>query len=213
MDQTIRRFRNDKIDGIGPWVWLATDDGAWDGPVQDWPAHRDLWLKVCGSRLKTCVQAGGCQGLYPRLLANHFQTVVTFEPDPDSFEVLKQNCLVEGNIVAYNIGLSSKPGRLHLDMTDKNNVGTHRITFNDNQEPNIDVVTLDDMAIVDVDFIQLDVEDFEYNVLIGARQTIANYLPVISCEKGHGGILDILRPFGYQIIGQTGADTTYAVVR
>ncbi len=42
---------------------------------------------------------------------------------------------------------------------------------------------LDEFSIVDVDYLKIDVEGFEKNVLIGAEETIFRYRPTIIIEQ------------------------------
>ncbi len=61
--------------------------------------------------------------------------------------------------------------------------------------------TLDSFKLEDVALIKIDVEDMEADVLIGARQTIDKFHPLICAEewgpKQHDEIAIILEPLGY----------------
>ena len=72
--------------------------------------------------------------------------------------------------------------------------------------------TIDQLNLPACDFIQLDVEGYEINVLHGAAKTIEKYKPGISCENGNGvGIPQFLAQYGYKPITTVGADTIYIV--
>lgn len=205
-------IRDQKIDDIGPWFWLEGDNGTWDGPSENWPNHIALWTKHI-KQYRTCIQAGGALGMYPKLLAKKFRNVITFEPSTESFEVLKLNCS-DPNIAYHNFALGAYPGYVKLQYHQHDNVGANSLAHNVESRPVgesiIKLIPLDDLNIIDVDFIQLDVENYEINVLRGAEKLIERYRPVISCENGNGQIEEFLRKYGYQSVGKSHADTCYA---
>ena len=72
--------------------------------------HRDLHclgkvLRLVPGR-DVAVQAGGNLGLWPKRLAQEFRRVITFEPDPDNFAMLRHNA-PERNIEAYQAALGA----------------------------------------------------------------------------------------------------------
>lgn len=198
--------RSQQIEGLGDWTWPASDSGAWDGPSAEWTrTHRDAYLRYVKQR-NVVVQAGGNCGLYPRLFAEYFQTVYTFEPDPLNFHCLVNNCQKD-NIIKINAALGEANGLVRVKRAGMNNVGMHTVT----DQPGGDFpmitpqLTIDNLSLPTCDLIQLDVEGYEMKVLQGAIKTIKSCHPVISCENG-GAVHDFLLSLGYVFKEQVGSD-------
>ena len=208
--QEILKTRDQDVDGVSGWMWVKEDNGAWDGPHQEWiTSHRDAYLAASRER-NIVVQAGGNCGLYPRLFAKYFKTVYTFEPDPLNFHCLVNNCQLN-NIVKINGALGANNDMVRIRHSGFNNVGCHTIV-KEGGECLVPQFTIDQLNLPACDFIQLDVEGYEINVLHGAAKTIEKYKPGISCENGNGvGIPQFLAQYGYKPITTVGADTIYIV--
>lgn len=69
---------------------------------------------------------------------------------------------------------------------------------------------IDDLDLESCDLIQLDVEGYEHEVLTGAIKTIEKFKPTISVERG-GGLIDFLKPYGYQEVARTFDDVVFKV--
>ena len=108
------QVRDEYVSGVGPWVWARDDVHGWIGPKMDWEVHHSQNIaRYCSTRLgprSVAVQAGGCMGMYPRLLSDMFNAVYTFEPDPLNFHCLVANCQRD-NIVKMNAALGERPAR------------------------------------------------------------------------------------------------------
>ena len=201
--------RNDNVDGVGPWYWIQKDTGAWFGPKQDWEhSHKAKYLQHVTDWCLV-VQAGGCQGMYPRLFANMFQRVYTFEPDPLNFLCLVNNCQLD-NIIKMQSALGAECKLITVNRLNPENVGENRVTEEFQFVP---MITIDTLNLDGCGLIQLDVETYERNVILGAMETIKKYKPVITCENGKDGeIIELLSPLGYQIVDESRGDTFYKVL-
>lgn len=208
--QELLKIRDQDVDGVSGWTWVKEDSGAWDGPHQEWKnSHRDAYLNASRER-NIVVQAGGNCGLYPRLFAKYFKTVYTFEPDPLNFHCLVNNCQLP-NIVKINGALGANNDMVRVQHSGLSNVGCHTVNANDGERL-VPQFTIDQLNLPACDFIQLDVEGYEINILRGAVNTIEKYKPGISCENGHAhGIPEFLAQYGYKVVTSVGADTVYAV--
>lgn len=210
-------IRNDKIDNVEQWYWLEEDEGAWDGPRLDWiNSHKSTYFNHV-KKFDLVVQAGGCLGMYPRLMSDIFKEVYTFEPELKNFEVLKMNCNRD-NIHAYNIALGDGCDTLTLYRRYNNNVGMHTLLGGPNLSEfqggtvEVEVVPLDDFDLPACDMICLDVEGYEARIVLGAMNTIDKFRPVITCENGNDTILRLIEQFGYQAVDKSVSDTIYAVL-
>lgn len=206
--EQVIRTREELVDGISPWYWISYDDGAWDGPKKDWEeSHKNTYLKHI-DRWGVVVQAGGCQGMYPRLFSNMFGRVYTFEPDPLNFFALALNCQKD-NIIKMQAALGSECRLISVVRNVASNVGMNTVT---DQVKLIPMLTIDTLNLDACDFIQFDLEGYEIHALKGAEKTIEQFKPVISCERGNDEILDFLQKFGYSVVDHTVADTIYKVI-
>lgn len=201
-------IRETIIDGVGDWVWRQTDSGAWDGPSREWvQTHKEAYLKHC-KKFNVCVQAGGNQGLYPRLFANVFKTVYTFEPDRYNFHCLVNNCQMD-NIIKINACLGNVNRMVRFDGNpDSTNSGTFSVTTS-TEAGTVPMLTLDTFNLQECDLIQLDIERFEKSALEGAIETIKKFKPVIACENSDDNFLSHI---GYTAAERIGADTVYIPV-
>lgn len=198
--------RQEEVDGVTNWLWAKGERGLWEGPHEEWPIHKKMWYSFV-KKFDVCIQAGGAFGMYPRLHANSFSRVYTFEPNPFSFFILNNNCQLP-NIYKFNAALGKEAGFIDLNMADGINMGTHQIMSSNKQH--IPIMTIDSFAWDTVDFIQLDVECYEKNVIEGGINTIKKFKPTISAELGES-LIEILGPLGYKRRGKTGADTLFSV--
>ena len=205
--EKLLRTRYEPHDGQDKWTWIASDTGAWDGPLNDFQSsHKSKYLKHC-KKFDTVVCAGGNQGMYPRSFSNIFSIVYTFEPDPLSFHCLVNNCQSE-NIVKIQAALGNSHDMIKVirDPT-MTNVGTHTV----DNGGFIPQLKIDDFNLFSVDLIQLDIEGYEIEALRGGMTTIEKFKPLITVERTNPSIESLLFPLGYKYVDNSYADTFYKV--
>lgn len=202
-------FEQSRINNIGPWLLRNKSDNeqTWNIVADDWKnifsniIHDDIPNK------KLVLQAGGWQGLYPRLLAEMFETVYTFEPDPVNFHCLTHNCQ-KNNIFKFQAVLGEENGIAEFEEVDATGQGRvkHQGSWNIHVQETytVPVITIDSLNVPDCGLIMLDVESFEYPVLIGAIKTIRKFKPVIITEKNfrqddNTRMANLMKSLGYII--------------
>lgn len=202
------KIRPDTIDGETNWFWDANDDGAWDGPKQDWEtSHRQKYLQHVTAR-DVVVTAGGNQGLYTRLYSNIFNKVYSFEPDAKNFHFLVMNNQKE-NVVKMNCGLGNTADFLSMHRPQPNNTGMHEIA---NIPGIVPILPLDSFNFKTLNLLQLDVEGYEFNVLLGAIRTIERCRPVIVLERGNKPeIINLLSTLKYSHVGHSVSDDIFII--
>lgn len=115
-------------------------------------------------------------------------TVFAFEPYPQTFHKLKANIALNQStdVKAYNLGLSTEKGMLHMTQHCPSNSGGFRMTDDPANSISVPVISLDEFVsenhIARVDFIKIDVEGFEIQVLKGAKKTLETFRPILVFE-------------------------------
>jgi FkbM family methyltransferase len=152
-----------------------------------------------GSDGTTCLDVGanfGVTSLVLGRLARNRETgtpidnVISFEPEPLTFECLKHNINVfPGFITAINCALGSRSGMLPFLKTPGSTSAAHVVTeknFTDTANDLVQVERLDfhveHLALPHVAFIKIDVEGHEKEVLLGSLSTIEKFNPWIYLE-------------------------------
>lgn len=173
----------------------------------------DVILPYC-ARLRTVVQAGGNIGIWPIKFSASFQRVITFEPDPANFTALSVNISEHPNIIAHNFALGSEEGTCGIEKNPMN-IGAHAVDLSGRGVP---VSTVDSLNLSDCDLIQLDIEGFEHQAVLGAKQTIERCRPIVILEmKGlsnkfgfnSSDTTDLLISWGYRIAARVKNDVIF----
>lgn len=174
----------DQVEWRDDWMWPAGDIDTWP-TVQAELAEIEPLVALCRQR-RVCVQAGGNGGLWVRPLAEMFEQVYTFEPDPLNFRCLVYNVDLP-NVVFTQAALGEWPGMfVAMDRwLGPRNPGANRVAYGQGHIPS---VALDTLNLPVVDLLQLDIEGAELHALRGEIATIKRCRPVISVElRGHAG--------------------------
>ena len=132
--------------------------------------------------------------------------VYAFEGDAINFEVLSKNVRlnrVEDKIIPVKALLSDRDGISKIKMTGS---GSSSTLANDGTE--VESITLNSFVINNniehIDFIKLDVEGAELDVLKGARETIKKFKPKLAISVYHRGDDIITIPlFLYDLLKDT----------
>lgn len=134
----------------------------------------------------------GCTSL---LFSQSARQVYSFEPSPTTFRLLQKNLADAGtsNVVAANLGLGKSEGEFELTFAPDNRSGgfvSNLISASAGHTvEKIRIVAGDaylrEAGIDQVDFIKIDVEGFEQNVIEGLAGTIGRCRPVVVLELNH----------------------------
>lgn len=135
---------------------------------------------------KVIVDVGANIGNHTIFFVQHMnpRKVFPFEPNPDSVRLLKENLQLNqiGSVVdsaGIGLGLGADYGQYSVESVNENNLGAARLV----KGGAIKVKPLD--AVIPkgkVDFIKIDVEGMEFEVLKGAEKLIARSRPLIYVE-------------------------------
>lgn len=103
------------------------------------------------------------------------------------------------NLIVKNLALGSTAGLLHAgkpDYSQAQDFGLFSLVNQaENQAEQIEVVTIDSLGLPRLDFLKIDVEGMEIDVLKGSRNTIQQHLPWCWIEYWKVDIADIKAQF------------------
>lgn len=202
---------------LGPWMETPKNKLIMNGR-QAYQGKKQLAaFKYCSriGQLRTAVDVGGHVGLWSFNLAHDFRHVHAFEPVAAHRECFMKNTEGmegRGSITLHALALGREPGSISI-TTEKGSSGNSFV----GGAGDIPMVTLDSLDLVEVDFMKLDCEGSEENVLRGAITTINRCGPVIIVEQKRNfssmrfglkdqGAVDFLKTLGYVVAEEISGD-------
>lgn len=177
-------------------------------------AHREKWCAV---------DVGAHVGLWSRILGHHFLHTYSFEPVPEMYECLLKNIERCPNAVhPSRRAITSAKGGVIVMNTVPDNTGNAHVRpilkggiIND-EHPVVPSSTLDDLFTGPINFLKLDVEGYELEVLRGADRILAEEKPIIVLEQKSGNAerygwkqydaLNYLKQRGYEPVWEMSGD-------
>lgn len=147
---------------------------------------------------------GGNIGYHAAAFASRAKHVYSFEPNPHNFNLLQRNTNHCNNVTAINCAVGSCSNLVRINDYDPaipGNFGAVSIT-NSRSGVVVPCLSLNDVDNELPDLIKIDVEGYEYEVLLGCKGMIARKRPVIYYEahetKQFAEIYNFLYQFGYK---------------
>lgn len=158
-------------------------------------AELDVLLRDVPGRTAV-VQAGGNLGMYPRRLAELFETVYAFEPAPDLFAAMQRNAPA-ANIVRLQAAVGDERRLVGMSRARRDGKpNAHEGITHVSGEGVIPTLRIDDLGLPVCDLVMLDVEGWELFALRGAHETLMRCRPVVCVEINRG----------IEFVGLTGED-------
>lgn len=143
----------------------------------------------------------------------------SFEAVTKTRHLLKETVKINNlkNVTIYDFGLGDKNEFININI-DENNLGNSSIIHNfnstdedkndsSNGEELIQIKKLDDLNIKNISFIKIDIQEYEYQFLVGAKNTLINNNLVIIIEiptrnkyeiNIHNKCVELLKSYGYK---------------
>ena len=161
------------------------------------------------------IDIGANYGMYSLAIAKQLGPegkLWCFEPTPDTAQALRQsldaNALSE-NAVVIEAGLSNESGSARFYINDNAEANSLHNQLLDGKEREITVSlkTLDECRQEyqwpDIDFMKLDAEGEEINILQGAKETLSHCSPLVMYELRHGkqingDLINAFKALGYE---------------
>ncbi|HET6514377.1 MAG TPA: FkbM family methyltransferase [Thermodesulfovibrionales bacterium] len=110
--------------------------------------------------------------------------VILIEPNPRAIRLLKSNLEINGcsslDISKLGVGVGKERGLFSLNDKDPNNLGAAHLESD--EAGGVEVFPIDELIQEKIDFMKIDVEEMEMEVLEGARNTITAFKPDILIE-------------------------------
>ena len=190
------------------------------------PVHQREAVKHC-TQFRTAVDIGAHIGLWSRHLVPKFERVIAFEPCAEFRECLVKNApgihtiqpVALGNEEAM-VSLWVNPkhtAETRIDIVDRSALGIDPTNTGATQtikdsKGTIPMHRLDSYGLLEVDFIKIDTEGFELEILKGARDTLINNDPVIIVEQKpryvrpedgpQAAVKFLIHELGYRVVGK-----------
>jgi FkbM family methyltransferase len=143
----------------------------------------------------TVLDVGANIGCTTILFGDMARRVISFEPSPTTYAFLAKNVAMSGleNIELHNVGLGKSAGSFELTFAANNRSGgfvSNKMQASAGHQVEA-IQILNGDAVIDasdidgVDFIKIDVEGFERDVIEGLSKTISTYRPTVTLELNH----------------------------
>lgn len=144
-------------------------------------------------------------------------SIYAIEPVPTTFEILNKNIALnnlENIVTTYQYAIGSSPGEAKIEVTEKrnwahiahDNLGAQRANILNHatyQSVLVPMTTIDifvkEQNIKNVNFIRMDVEGFEVEVIKGALHTLTNHRPLKVFMEIHPFFTEDPTPFAEMV--------------
>jgi len=136
-------------------------------------------VKYC-RQARVAVDVGGHVGLWSMQLVRQFEVVHAFEPVAAFRACFERNVAGNGVVkhILYPCALGAAAGSVSMAVDPADTGGTHVAGAGD-----ISMRTLDEFEFARLDFIKIDCEGYELEVLRGAELTLRENRPVVIVEQ------------------------------
>ena len=164
------------------------------------------------------IDIGANIGLWSRDLTNFFDKTICFEPNSNCIKYLKKNIVNEKAII-YNYALGSKNEDKELFTSINSGASSfiNRVKKGYNSDCSkiygkwpqgikkqfVKVKKLDEFNFREIDFIKIDVQGYELEVLQGAKKTLEINSPIICLEEEYpenSRSIKFLESLNYEIV-------------
>ncbi len=174
---------------------------------RDWDHIKTTIFNMEDNERHTFVDVGANIGLISVPAKKYFKKVYAIEPHPITAHCLRYNMDTDtngmntGKHFVYEAAAGKNKGQVKLYCpSDPNTSGYMTTTVKQNwTEQSVLMMSIDGLGLDHCDFLKLDVQGSELQVVKGAEQTIKAYKPFIYIETKEGtDALELLLSWGYK---------------
>lgn len=154
---------------------------------------------------RTAIDVGAHVGIFTKRYARDFDQVIAIEPVNTG--CLTHNTRDLNNVHIIPAAVSDRSNqRVYLHNPNIKNSGAWEIT-DAITNTYVETITVDELQLTDVDLIKIDTQGVEKQVLMGAKNTIHEYKPVIHIEtRSMTFVKWIEKTFDYKLIATVNKD-------
>ena len=191
--------------------WMRQTDKRVDGRL----AYQYTKYEMALSHVKkrdVAIDIGSHVGLWAWYMARDFKHLACFEPMDEHRMCWRENMKDRNNAELYDYALGDEEKLVNVATRTKGSSGDTGIVSGDGK---IQMIKLDKLNFPVVDFIKIDCEGYELNVLNGAIETLQRCKPCVIVEQkgfettyGHKkrGAVDLLIGMGANLRGEISGD-------
>jgi FkbM family methyltransferase len=159
------------------------------------------------------IDIGANVGLWTRDLCQFFQQVHAIEPVADFRACLSKN-VPATNLKIYDCALGVENSMIDMIIT-PGNTGHSHVDANSFGQGKIQMKILDSMDLPVTDYIKIDCEGYEHNIILGGENYIRTCRPVIVVEQkfhkdtgivDNGEAVELLKSWGARLLRQVKHD-------
>lgn len=172
-----------------------------DGYFKNLPEHdlgglSNFFFRVAAKRhIRVCLDIGSNIGLSNLIVSEIAPTayVYAFEPSVTTYQFLAENIQranANGQVLTHCCAVGRQSGTARFADNQSASAGNHLTVDGEGAEVAITTVDIVAASLPTVDFIKIDVEGFEIDVLEGAAETIFKHRPIIFLEYNHFAIVN-----------------------
>ena len=166
-----------KIEKLNDGLWIPSTDAQ----IEQWrqkgnPYMQETclnafkeWCDTQNKKFNLIVDIGAWCGTWTLSMQQYAKNIYCYEPNKVHFECLTRNLSMHENVRLYNQALGNEDG--FVKLTEETATQNTRVLL-EKGETKID--KLDSLNLQGVDFIKIDVEGLEMEVLKGAEKTLQN---------------------------------------
>lgn len=179
--------------------------------------QRENSFKYLDNR-RTALDVGANVGLWSRDICNIFDKAILFEPHEPNIECLKKNLENYNNFEILAVALSNETKQSNLYFNDNESgsstIRQHKLSDFKNSV-SVEVKKLDEFNFLNVDYIKIDVQFHELEVIEGGIDTLKKNNPVLCIESARRNeeelhyvnkFLKILYNIEYKVVGKFGKE-------
>ena len=144
---------------------------------------RLLVKNFLSKKRNVALDIGAHIGSYTSMLSLYFNKVYAFEPNKTSFELLKINTRKNNNVKIFNLFLSNKNLKIKLETNPLDSGNAFKSKFGKEIVRGVNSMQFfNKKKIRKIDFIKIDTEGHEFEILKNMHTLIKKHKPIIQIE-------------------------------